>query len=456
MSLDRLNLDTPVTGIISIMRCSIHTSFAAVLFLLMSLLAPRRGLAAEPDPRFKAFFEAADPAARKAAIAAIRAAAPVPMDVERALRQGRSYPAVSKKGWQVFKHTGTDGQARPYHVYVPKGYDPARKHPAIVSLHGGVSRANLLTEDVVKQYRADFEKDADKYGWIIIVPLGQRGATWFDEVGMVNILAQFAAVKRRYNIDEDRVFLGGFSDGASGALVMGLYHPAPWAGFYALSGSIIVAGLAPEDAFPVNLANRPVHAANGGLDPLYPSVLQKMFIDQLKEQGARITWTDYPESGHDDSYTKQEDPKVTQFLLNTVREPNPKHLVWETANPKVGRCDWVRIDEVRDVGNNRGPEPSNLILTGPPQFALLADQAFAGPGLRIQQVPPGTLSQTAGLQPGDILTRILGVEIKTLGDFQKVGLTQIIAMKKGDTIAGEYRRGDATQSFRFEIPELPR
>ena len=151
---------------------------------------------------------------------------------------------------------------------------------------------------------------------------------------------------------------------------MGLYDPTPWAGLIALSGSIIVAGIAPDEAFPANLANRPVHAANGGIDPLYPSVLQKIFIDQLKEQGARIAWTDYPASGHDGSYMEQEDPKVNQFLLKTVRDPAPKHLVWETANPKVGRCDWVRIDEVRDVGNNRGPEPSNLILVGPPQFAI--------------------------------------------------------------------------------------
>ena len=68
-------------------------------------------------------------------------------------------------------------------------------------------------------------KDADQYGWIIIFPLGQRGATWFDRVGMANVLAQLAAVKRRYNVDEDRVFLGGFSDGGSGALSWGFTTP---------------------------------------------------------------------------------------------------------------------------------------------------------------------------------------------------------------------------------------
>jgi hypothetical protein len=60
------------------------------------------------------------------------------------------------------------------------------------------------------------------------------------------------------------------------------------------------------------------------------------------------------------------------------------------------------------------------------------------------------------LKPGDVVTRLHGVEIKTVADFQKVGITRIFAMKKGDTIAGEYRRGDAIQTFRVEVPELPR
>src|SRR5262249_27581703 len=251
-------------------------------------------------------------------IAAIRAAAPDPRDVERGLRQGRTYAAGASKGWQVFTHTGSDGKARPYHVYIPKGYDAARKHPVIVQLHGGGSPANLLPGSGWTQMRADV-KDADQYGWIQIIPLGQRGATWFDRVGMANVLAQLAAVKRRYNVDEDRVFVVGFSDGGSGALFMGLYYPTPWAGLVALSGSVAVAVPAPDEAFPANLSNRPVHAANGGLDPLYPSALQKMFIDQLRDQGARIDWTDYPESGHDGSYMPQEDPKSNQFVLKTAR-----------------------------------------------------------------------------------------------------------------------------------------
>jgi predicted esterase len=429
----------------------------AALLILMVTSAPWRGAsAAEADPLLKAFFEAADPPALQAAIAAIRAASLDPLDVERRLRQGRMYSSDVKKGWQVFTHTGLDGKARPYHVYAPKRYDPTRKHPVIVSLHGGVSRRDLLPDAVVSQMRADVQKDADQHGWVIILPLGQRGATWFDRVGMSNVLAQLTAVKRMYNVDEDRVFLGGFSDGGSGGLVMGFFNPTPWAGFFALSGSVVVAGLAPDDAFPANLANRPVHAANGGVDPLYPSALQKTFIDQLRERGARIDWTAYPESGHDGSYMDQEDPKVNQFLLTVSREPAPKHVVWETANSKIGRCDWARIDEVRDVGNNQGPEPSNLTLVGPPQFGIIPDMTFTGPGVRIQQIPPGSLALTAGLKAKDVLTRLDGIEITTVADASKVILTQILIMKKGDTVSGEYRRGEDIRSFRFEVSELPR
>jgi len=88
-------------------------------------------------------------------------------------------------------------------------------------------------------------------------------------------------------------------------------------------------------------------------------------------------------------------------------------------------------------------------LTGPPQFVLVPDMTFAGPGLRVQQVPPGTLAQNTGLKPGDVLTRLDDVEIKTMADARKVGLTKIPGMKKGDRIRGEQGNGDRSN---YKIP----
>jgi predicted esterase len=447
--------NTHAIGVTFMMRSSALARLAGTILFLASGPVPWRAGSAEPDSLLKAFFEASDATTRKAAIAAIRVQAPDPLEVERRLRLGRSFPAGAKTGWQVLTNTCLDGKPRPYHVFVPKQYDPARKHPVFVSLHGGVSRPNFVPDGIVNEMRRNLDQDADKHGLMVIIPLGQKGATWFDRVGMANVLAQLAAVKRQYNVDENRVVLGGFSDGASGGFIMGLFHPTPWAGFLALSGSVAVANLAPFDPFPANLTNRPIHSTNGGVDRGYPSSLQKIFIDQLKALGAQIAWTDYPDAGHDPGYLEKESPKIDKFLLETVRNPSPKHIVWETVDPEAGRCDWARIDEIRDVGNNRGPEPSNLTLTPPVQFAFAPDIAFAGPGVRIQQIPPGSVAETAGLKPKDVLTGLDGVAVKKIADVEKVLLTRIIIMKTGEEIRGEYRRGDQVQSFRFEVPATP-
>jgi len=135
-------VNTCDTGVVDLIRTRAHL---AALLILVSPSAPWQGAgAAEPDPLLKAFFDAADPPAVQTAIAAIRAASPGPLEVEWVLRRGRTYRADVKKGWQVFNHTGLDGKSRPYHVYAPKRYDSARKHPVIGSLHGGVNRADLL------------------------------------------------------------------------------------------------------------------------------------------------------------------------------------------------------------------------------------------------------------------------------------------------------------------------
>jgi len=76
---------------------------------------PCDGQAADRDTLLKTFFDAAGPKERQAAIAAIVAASPDPLDIERGLRRGRVYPSDVKKGWREFANTGLDGKVRSYH-----------------------------------------------------------------------------------------------------------------------------------------------------------------------------------------------------------------------------------------------------------------------------------------------------------------------------------------------------
>ena len=130
--------------------------WVAVLLILVFPLVHGQGMAADLGPLLKAFFESVDPPARQTAIAAIRAAAPGPRDVERGLRQGRSYPADAAKGWQIFTHTGSDGKVRPYHVYAVRcstSTGPSKDSPTAQSFNARVKPdLNFMLEQAGEDY----------------------------------------------------------------------------------------------------------------------------------------------------------------------------------------------------------------------------------------------------------------------------------------------------------------
>ena len=57
-------------------------------------------------------------------------------------------------------------------------------------------------------------------------------------------------------------------------------------------------------------------------------------------------------------------------------------------------------------GSAAGSPPS----TGPRRASLgtMPDFAFAGPGVRVQEVMPGSPAAAAGIQPGDVLVALDG------------------------------------------------
>lgn len=103
-------------------------------------------------------------------------------------------------------------------LYVPPSYDPARPAPLAVMLHGaggtGVHGLGLL------------RAQADAAGLILLAPASRR-QTW-DAIGgqfgpdVAAVDRALAHVFARYAVDPERLAVGGFSDGASYALSLGI------------------------------------------------------------------------------------------------------------------------------------------------------------------------------------------------------------------------------------------
>jgi phospholipase/carboxylesterase len=101
---------------------------------------------------------------------------------------------------------------------VPAAYRPDRPAPLVVLLHGAGGDA----ENGLSLLR----RRADDAGLILLAP-ASRGPTW--DVILDGFGPDVAAIDRalrdvfgRYAVDPDRLALGGFSDGASSALSLGL------------------------------------------------------------------------------------------------------------------------------------------------------------------------------------------------------------------------------------------
>jgi hypothetical protein len=306
--------------------------------------------------------------------------------------------------------------------------------------------------DAISQHRRPrWEKYAKEKGFIIIIPHAEAKAHWLNKVGTENVLAQLDYVKRNYNVDENKAFLSGFSDGASGAFWMAFHKPTMWAGFLPFSGNPVVPRMGPYQCYPRNLLNRPFHATNGGRDSLYPSAQVKKLIEPFKKLGVKIDWTDYPQAPHRwADYAEEEKPKAMDFVVKTVRNSMPTSITWETGDTETGRCDWVVINEIKDVGNNTEFSDVNLTIEpGPVKIGIYVDQEYNGVGVRVRQVARNSVASQAGLTGGDIITKLDDTDLKDFNDLRKV----LGAKKHGDKITGEYSRGGETKKFSGQFPE---
>ena len=96
------------------------------------------------------------------------------------------------------------------------------------------------------------------------------------------------AVKERFSIDDRRLVLGGFSQGAMLALDVALHREAAPGALALLSGTLI-AELEWQPRL-ARLAGVPVFQAHGRQDMLLPFAVAEVLRDRLRDGGADVAW----------------------------------------------------------------------------------------------------------------------------------------------------------------------
>ncbi len=252
-------------------------------------------------------------------------------------------------GQSVVRYRSTVDQSdQPYALYIPKSYDPARRYPVVISLHpeesnhivslqmvfGIPPRYGELGLPALSTVLASRQVD-----YIVACPFA-RGSMGYQGIAEQDVYDVLADVKRRYSVDEDRVYLTGASMGGGGALWLALSRPDIWAAVAAVCPDEIpgTADLAP------NALNLPLRLYHGYLDPLVPAEVSRQWQRRLLGLDSPVEYIEYPAVAHnawDSAYAKGE---IFEWFSRYRRNPNPDRVRLVARDLRYASAYWARID----------------------------------------------------------------------------------------------------------------
>lgn len=123
-----------------------------------------------------------------------------------------------------------------YCVQLPPEYDPYRRYPCVVTLHGGSSTAQEQIDWWAGAYVEKAKSrlgQATRHGYIVIAPKWTKEHQQHYEHSSrehAAVLFSLRDALQKFAIDSDRVFLSGHSLGGDAAWDIALAHPDLWAG----------------------------------------------------------------------------------------------------------------------------------------------------------------------------------------------------------------------------------
>jgi poly(3-hydroxybutyrate) depolymerase len=271
------------------------------------------------------------------------------------LKAGRTYASQAPGTRRI--ETFVSGTLLENTLDVPAGYDPARRWPLRVQLHGGVGRMPPPAGEPARPIRDNRIAGGPE---LVLQPRAYATSQWWERSQVENVLALVERVKKDFNVDESRIYITGISDGGTGTYYFAMRAATPWSACLPLNGHPSVLGNPDVGAdgtlFVGNLVNCPLYLVNGGKDRLYPAASVAPFVDMITRAGVNVLFNVYPEAGHDTSWWPVERAKFEAFVAAHPRQPHPARISWETDKvDRYNRFRWLVIDRL-------GARPSDTAL----------------------------------------------------------------------------------------------
>jgi predicted peptidase len=236
----------------------------------------------------------------------------------------------------AFAAAGTD---MPYRLYVPQSYDPARKMPLVVALHGYGGDQNYFFAAL-----PTLPELLEQHGFIFVAPMGLAKDAWYGAplsipgnaprssgaptptpprtpeeetkyraLSEADVLNVIDLVRAEYAIDADRIYLLGHSMGGFGTWWLGQKHAELWAAIAPMSGVL------PNVDYQLGrLARVPVHVSIGGKENPEWVTASRQQVETMKARGMTTGYFEPADATHG-SMIAPTLPQALEFFAGKAR-----------------------------------------------------------------------------------------------------------------------------------------
>ena len=218
-----------------------------------------------------------------------------------------------------------------YQVYLPANWDPQKKWPVVLFLHGyGESGSDGLASSDVG-LPAAIRQNPGRFPFVVVMPQCPWQHWWSDDDMARMALAALDQAAKEFHGDPSRLYLTGLSMGGYGTWYIASHFPPRFAAIAPVCGGLRAAWDNVHNQDPDVYAQTaravgktPVWIFHGDADPAVPVEESRRMYAALRESGGDVRYYEYEGVQHDSWNHAYREPDFAAWLLShTLREVAP-------------------------------------------------------------------------------------------------------------------------------------
>ncbi len=243
-----------------------------------------------------------------------------------------SFQAAQSQDFSLYQEkefTGKNGTTLPYRILYPENYDPSRKYPLVLLLHGGGERGNDNGKQLTHGAKLFLQpENRSRYPCIVVAPQCPENSYWasvkFERTkypleldfnykypvtppleSAVELVRQIIKEKKA---DKKRIYIAGLSMGGMGTLEAVYRNPRLF------SAAAAICGGGDVKTYSKKAAKTRFWLFHGDVDGVIPVKHSREMLARLQELKADVKYSEYPGVNHNS---------------------------WENAFAEPGFLDWM-------------------------------------------------------------------------------------------------------------------